>query len=334
MGIEVDPDAASKGLVVAAASDLDADGAGLGSVEASGDDGWFGSMTDAFAANPIVVRVPRGAVIDAPVVIAHHSATANSATFPRLTVHGGEASQLNVIESFTSTDAAHLVVPLSEFRVENAANIGYTQLQNFGGETWSIANQRSSVDSQATFTGAFASFGGKVARTRIDCGLIGRGATGNLRSLFFGIGKQNLDFRTFQRHAAKDTTSDLLFKGAVGDKAASVYTGLITVEEEGAGTNAFQTNRNLKLSPDAWAWSVPNLQIENNDVHCSHASTVSPIDIDQLFYLESRGVPTPAAERLLVKGFFDEVVQALPSPEVAEVCRRAVADKLEGLSTR
>ena len=119
-----------------------------------------------------------------------------------------------------------------------------------------------------------------------------------------------LDFRTFQDHAAPDTTSNLLFKGAVGDQAASVYTGLIQVEKNARGTNAFQTNRNLKLSDDAWAESVPNLEIENNDVHCSHASTVGPIDEDQRFYLESRGVPPEVAERLIVAGFFDEVLEA------------------------
>ena len=119
----------------------------------------------------------------------------------------------------------------------------------------------------------------------------GRGATGDLLAVYFGEGDQTLDFRTFQDHDAPDTTSNLLFKGAVGGHSRSVYTGLIQVEKEARGTNAFQTNRNLKLSDHAWAESVPNLEIENNDVHCSHASTVGPVDEEQRFYLESRGVP-------------------------------------------
>ena len=156
--------------------------------------------------------------------------------------------------------------------------------------------------------------GGDYARSRVDCRLTGRGATGNLRAAYFGEGDQMLDFRTFQDHLAPDTTSDLLFKGAVAGTSRSVYTGLIHVAKEARGTNAFQTNRNVKLSDGAWAESVPNLEIENNDVHCSHASTVGPIDEDQRFYLESRGVPPEAAERLIVAGFFAEVLEQTADP--------------------
>ena len=137
------------------------------------------------------------------------------------------------------------------------------------------------------------------------------------------------DFRTLQDHAAPKTTSDLLFKGAVQGRARSVYTGLIRVRKEAAGTNAFQTNRNLKLSEEAWADSVPNLEIENNDVRCSHASAVGPIDAEQRFYLESRGVPPETADRLIVLGFFDEVLERLPAPSVATELRAAIAEKLD-----
>ena len=114
----------------------------------------------------------------------------------------------------------------------------------------------------------------------------------------------------------------------MGGKSRSIYTGLIRVRPDARGTNAFQTNRNLKLSDEAWAESVPNLEIENNDVKCSHASTVSPVDPDQRFYLESRGVPTDTAERLIVAGFFEEVIGAMPSATVASELRDAVASKL------
>jgi len=132
-----------------------------------------------------------------------------------------------------------------------------------------------------------------------------------------------------QDHVAPATTSDLLFKGAVRDNAKSVYSGLIRVRKEAAGTNAFQTNRNLKLSEGAWADSVPNLEIENNDVRCSHASAVGPIDAEQRFYLESRGVPPETADRLIVLGFFDEVLDRLPAPHLVPGLRRAIADKLD-----
>jgi Fe-S cluster assembly protein SufD len=133
-----------------------------------------------------------------------------------------------------------------------------------------------------------------------------------------------------QDHAAPRTHSDLLFKGAVKDTAKSVYTGLIRIRDNATKSEAFQTNRNLTLSDGAWAESVPNLEIETNDVKCSHASTVGPIDEDQRFYLESRGIRPEIAERLVVLGFFGEVIDRLPNlPAVAEL-RDQVSRKLLG----
>ena len=137
------------------------------------------------------------------------------------------------------------------------------------------------------------------------------------------------DFRTLQDHAAPKTRSNLLFKGAVQGHAQSVYTGLIKVRKDARGTDAFQTNRNLKLSEHAWAESVPNLEIETNDVRCSHASTVGPIDEEQRFYLESRGVPPDLAERLIVLGFFDEVFDRLPVPSLVPDLVAEVSAKLD-----
>jgi Fe-S cluster assembly protein SufD len=172
-------------------------------------------------------------------------------------------------------------------------------------------------------------FGGDYARLRTDCRMVGRGATGELDAVYFGEGEQTLDFRTFQDHVAPDCTSNLLFKGAVGGRSRSVYTGMIRVGKEARGTNAFQTNRNVKLSDGAWAESVPNLVIENNDVRCSHASAVGPIDEEQRFYLESRGVRTDEAERLIVSGFFDEVLGRAPVPAVVPLLRLTVGAKFE-----
>jgi len=172
-------------------------------------------------------------------------------------------------------------------------------------------------------------FGGDYARLRTDCRMVGRGATGELDAVYFGEGDQTLDFRTFQEHVAPDCTSNLLFKGAGGGRSRSVYTGMIRVGKQARGTNAFQTNRNVKLSEGAWAESVPNLVIENNDVRCSHASAVGPVDAEQRFYLESRGVPTEDAERLIVSGFFDEVLTRLPVAGIAAPLRSTVAAKFE-----
>jgi Fe-S cluster assembly protein SufD len=138
-----------------------------------------------------------------------------------------------------------------------------------------------------------------------------------------------LDLRTYQEHRAPDTTSHLLFKGAVAEESHSVYTGLIRIKPDARGSNAYQTNRNLKLSDSAWAESVPNLEIENNDVHCSHASTVGPVDEEQRFYVESRGVPSKVAERLIVAGFFDEVLNSFAVPALASTARDRINEILD-----
>ena len=139
--------------------------------------------------------------------------------------------------------------------------------------------------------------------------------------------EQILDYRTYQEHIGRDTQSNLLFKGVLDDKASSIYTGLIQVHKDASGTNAYQTNRTIKLSEDTWAESVPNLEIENNDVRCSHASTVSPVDDDQRFYLESRGIPTESVDQLIVQGFLNEVVQKLPIESVNNTILQLLLEK-------
>ncbi|NDH96314.1 MAG: SufD family Fe-S cluster assembly protein [Actinobacteria bacterium] len=223
---------------------------------------------------------------------------------------------------------AKLVCPVVELDVEAAGRLGYLKVQEQGAKTWQFGSVLARAERDATISAATAAFGGAYARTRADTRLVGRGAHGDLAAVYFGESEQTLDFRTYQDHVAPDTTSNLLYKGVVAGKSRSVYTGLIRVRPDARGTNAFQTNRNLKLSDDAWAESVPNLEIENNDVKCSHASTVSPVDEDQRFYLESRGVPTAEAERLIVAGFLGEVLAGVPVQAAVPALKSAIAEKL------
>lgn len=288
----------------------------------------FSAANDAFCADPVVLTIPRGHDPALPVVVVHYVDEPGVAVFPRLIVNVSDGAEVTVAEVLLSTDVEALIVPLTELRVGRDARIGYLNLQNLGPRVVQLATQSASIGTQATATLSNAAFGGDYARVRTDCKLVGRGGTGNLVSMYFGAGHQMLDFRTFQDHQAPDCTSDLLFKGAGGDVSHAVYSGLIRVRPEGRGTNAFQTNRNLKLSKGAWAESVPNLEIENNDVHCSHASTVGPIDADQRFYIQSRGVPPEVADRLIVTGFFDEVIDRLAVPSFAGLARELVSSKL------
>lgn len=319
----------AKGVSITTADALDdAELAGLGCVAGAGPD-VFATLNDALCAHPVVITVPRGVRLEAPILVANHAATAGLATFPRLVVRIGEGAEATVVDHSSSGPGAVLTVPLTELDVARGGRLGYLHVQELGQEAWQVGSLVASVDQEADLQAALVGLGGSYARIRTDCRMAGRGSNTDLSAAYFGEADQTLDFRTFQFHDAPDTTSNLLFKGAVGGHSRSVYTGLIRVDKAARGTNAFQTNRNVKLSDDAWAESVPNLEIETNDVHCSHASTVGPVDAEQRFYLESRGVPPQQADRLIVAGFFDEVVRALPVAGAVPAVRARIAAKLD-----
>jgi Fe-S cluster assembly protein SufD len=277
----------------------------------------------------LVLHIPAGIVVADPIEVAWTPPEDGTVSFPRLVIEAGEASEVTIVERFMSDDVDAVVVPVTELHAGPGSHLRYLGVNQLGRRVWQIAHQIARGGRDSTSLLATVALGGYYARVRSDARLDGVGASGQQIAAYFGGGDQMHDFRTLQDHAAPKTTSDLLFKGAVQGRARSVYTGLIRVRKEAAGTNAFQTNRNLKLSEEAWADSVPNLEIENNDVRCSHASAVGPIDADQQFYLESRGVPPETANRLIVLGFFDEVLERLPAPAVAAELRAAIAEKLD-----
>ena len=296
----------------------------------SGNGDLFGDMNEVFAPSTVRVAVKAGAMVAEDIVIVHLIDQDGAAVFTRLVVEAADASAVKILEVFESTDVDAFVVPQIEVSCGASANVGYVGEQQLGARVWQVGSQISEVGQQGTFRSSLAAFGGLYARMRSDCRLEGRGAHGDLDAIYFGDSDQVLDFRTFQDHNAPDTTSNLLFKGVVDDASRAIYTGLIRVAEEARGTVAFQTNRNIKLGEDSWAESVPNLEIETDDVRCSHASTVGPIDEDQRFYLETRGVPPEVADQLIVAGFFDEVIADLPIKTVEPSLRAAIAHKLGG----
>ena len=278
VSVALDGDISAAGVTVdVIGPDRDDDGPGaLGRVADAAAD-HFTVLNDAFVQSPVVIDVPAGVTLDRPIVVHHHVSGNCLASFPRVVVHIGSNADARVLDIVTSHPGERvLVCPVVELDVDAAGRLGYLNVQQLGDTAWQIGSQVARAERDSTLVAASAGFGGHYARTRADTRLVGRGAHGDLLSLYFGEAEQTLDFRTYQDHVAPDTTSNLLYKGAVGDHARSIYTGLIRVRPDARGTNAFQTNRNLKLSDDAWAESVPNLEIENNDVRCSHASAVGP----------------------------------------------------------
>jgi Fe-S cluster assembly protein SufD len=292
----------------------------------------FADLNRAFM-SPTVIRVPAGSVLTEPIIVTHHIGGSGTAVFPRLVIDAGDDSEVTVVERFVaaegSEDDTALVVPVLQVRASQAARVRYLAINEVGVNTWQIGNQQAVGDRDSSTLLATVTLGGDYVRARTEARLSGKGGSTRQVALYFAGGRQMHDFRTIQDHDAPNTSSDLLFKGAVQDHAASVYTGLIKVRKHANGTVAFQTNRNLTLSEGAWAESVPNLDIETNDVKCSHASTVGPIDEEQRFYLESRGVRPEVAERLVVLGFFEEVIAQLPAGRIADDLRARVSAKLD-----
>ncbi len=320
---EIDADLAARGLRVTQPED------GTASVAPMNDaPDVFAELNTAFCSAPLLVEVPDGVAVPAPLVVAHFTATDRLLTMPRLTVRLGSDSELVVLDHHSSADIDALTLPVAELEVGDGARLRYLAVNQLGHRAWQIASQIARGGTSSSTLIANVALGGHYARVRTDARLEGKGASGDQIAAYFGEGEQMHDFRTLQDHAAPKTTSDLLFKGAVAGRARSVYSGLIRVRKEAPGTSAFQTNRNLKLSEGAWADSVPNLEIDTNDVRCSHASAVGPIDAEQRFYLESRGVPPARAEELIVNGFFSEVLERLPVPALVGPLRNQINAKL------
>jgi Fe-S cluster assembly protein SufD len=300
----------------------------LGSETSQSEDA-FTVLHDAFLAGGALVSVPAGVVVPDPIVVLHWSEGEGEASFPHTLVIAGADSEVTVLERSGSPETEHLVVGAVELIVGDAARVGYLSVQQHGSKTWSIATQRARIGNDGSLRSAAIALGGEYARLRSESLLAGRGAESNLLAVYFGDGDQMLDFRTLQDHAAPSTQSNLLFKGAVEDSARSVYSGMIRIREDAAKSEAYQTNRNLVLTEGAGAESIPNLEILNNDVKCSHASAVGSIDEDQLYYLESRGVSPEEAERLIVLGFFDDVLDRLPLRALTASLRRSIVEKIE-----
>jgi Fe-S cluster assembly protein SufD len=288
----------------------------------------FAMLNAALAPSATVIRVAAGVNIVEPIVVLNESTA--GASFPRTQIVVGRGASVTIVEYFEGGGDA-LVVPVSEYRVDDNASLRLITYQRLDASAWHIARTTGFIARDARLHQAIIGLGAHYDRSRNDAELLGAGASNELRTTFLGSGDQVHDFRTRQYHVAPRTTSTLLSKGAVADHSRSVYTGLIEIEKGAKRTDARQTNHNLLLSPAAHADSVPNLEIRENDVMCAHASTVGPLDELQRWYLESRGVSRDDAQRLLIQGFFYEMLSALPS-ELAELVESDVASVLANVA--
>jgi Fe-S cluster assembly protein SufD len=298
----------------------------LGSLVSWRDDK-FTAHNAALWRNGLLVHVPRGLELERPLYVRVANAAEGGSLFWRMLVIAEAGARFSLIEEYVSSSPSlsgysNAVV---ELFVEQNAKLEYVSLQNLSQETWHFASHHARVERDAELDWVSGGFGSKKGKTRIQNDLAGPGATSRVTGAYFADGEQHLDYDTFQEHIAPNTESDFAFKGALRDTATAVWRGMIRVEEDAQKTNAYQECRNLMLSPTTHAVPIPGLEILANDVRCTHGATVGRVDREQLFYLMARGLPRAEAERLIVRGFFQDVLDRIE----LEPVREAVTSALE-----
>ena len=292
--------------------------------------GWdekFAAHNAAMWKNGLLVRVPRGVVLERPLYVRVANSLEGGSLFWRLLIVAEPESRFAVIEEYASSapELAAYSNAAVEIVVQQAAKVEYVSVQNLSRGTWHFASHHARVERDAELDWVTGGFGSAKGKVRIQNDLAGQGATSRVTGAYFADGTQHLDYDTFQEHIAPSTTSDFAFKGALRDKARTVWRGMIRVEEGAQKTNAYQENRNLLLSKTAHADSIPGLEILANDVRCTHGATLGQVDREQLFYLMTRGLSRAEAERLIVRGFFQDVLDRV----ALEPVRDALAAALE-----
>ncbi len=278
----------------------------------------------------LLVHVPQGVVLEQPLYVRIPNPPDDGSQFWRLLIVAEPGSRFSLIEEYAggSAEAAGYSNAVVEIFVGREAKVEYVSLQNLTRETWHFASHRAQVGRDAELDWVAGGFGSKKGKVRIENDLAGQGATSRVTGAYFADGDQHLDYDTLQEHQAANTTSDFAFKGALRDQATAVWRGMIRVEPEAQKTNAYQENRNLLLSPKAHADSIPGLEIQANDVRCTHGATVSQVDREQLFYAMARGLTQPNAERLILRGFFQDVLDRIELEPVREAFGEALEARI------
>ena len=291
----------------------------------------FTALHGAFYSDGLLVYVPKGVQVEDPLIV-RRGVDASGSTFPHTTVVVEDQASVTLIDRFSSADSddPSLCASVVEIEARSGATVNYISLQEWGNNVHHFQTQRFTGYRDSTVRSLAVNLGSVFARTQVESVLKGQGSFSEMLGLYFADSTQHFAQRTLQSHNAPNTTSDLLYKGALKESSRSEYSGLIKVLKGAQGTDAYQANRNLVLSEDAIARSIPQLEIEANEVRCTHGATVSPVEEEHLFYLMSRGIDRTTAQKLVVFGFFGDVLDRIRVPEVREGLAQAIAEKVEG----
>lgn len=277
----------------------------------------FAALHTAFVGDGAFVYVPRGVELAGPIVISHRAQGDSTAVFPHTLIVAEENARVTVIDRFASVDgAAQLAIGANDLYAGHGAQVTYIGVQDWSRSTLSFQLNSTVVRRDARVQSLNLHLGARQARHESMSQLQAPGAFSEMLALTIADGEREFDQRTLQLHQAPNTKSDLLYKNALLDRARTIFSGLIIVDPDAQKTDAYQSNRNLILSEDAEANSLPGLEIQANDVRCTHGATTARIDPEQAYYLHARGIPPAQAEELLIFGFFEEVLDRLQNPEL------------------
>ena len=289
----------------------------------------FAALHQALVSSGTFLYVPRGVEIELPIEIFHWLDGENAAVFPHLLLVTDELAKVTVIEHFRS---AHRQSPgfacgVNDLIAGPGAKVTYVCAQDWGENVLALQINFTKVEHEASVKSLNLHLGSRYSRFESLSRLTGEGARSDLLAVSIADGIQEFDARTLQDHACPHTTSDLLYKNALNDRARNIFGGLIRVEPHAHFTDAYQKVRNLLLSDDAEANSMPGLEILADNVKCSHGATSGQIDADEMFYLQARGIPPAIARQLLVSGFLNEVIERIEERVLADHLRKLIEEK-------
>jgi len=294
------------------------------------DEGKFAALHAALWTHGVFLYVPKGTHIELPLhSLEYVDGQATTATHI-LVVAGDDSSATYLHESASPDgDGDTLHLGATELLVGDNANLRYVALQNWNEETVNLGHQRGRIGQGGQLDWVSGEMGSGFGKLFMTLDLDGNDSWGRISGLYFTHGRQHIDLDTQQNHHALRTTSDLLFKGALKGKSRTVWQGMILVDPGAQRTDGFQANRNLLLESSARGDSIPGLEIQADDVRCTHAATLGRVDEEQIFYLMARGIPREAAVKLIVEGFFDPVMQRIPFEGVRARLAEYIDEKLE-----
>jgi Fe-S cluster assembly protein SufD len=290
----------------------------------------FSAMAAAFSRSGVLLFIPRGVSVEKPLQSLLWAPGEGKVHFSHLLIWLEEGASAKYVHEYSSPTeiGQSLHSGIVEIYVGRAANLLFIEIQSWGNRVWSFTHEGAHLDNDATLEWVYGALGSRLTKNFSNIDLIGQGATGRMAGFYFSDGVQHLDHDTQQNHMAPSTTSDLLFKGALKDNSRSVWQGMIYVAPGAQKSDGYQSNPNLVLDKEARADSIPGLEIMADDVRCSHGATVGKIDPSEVFYLNSRGIPKKEAERLIIEGFFDPILQRIPFVRIRERMQQLIIDKL------